>query len=54
MVYAVKIPFKIEEEFVQNGQITHVRKYIHGSLGPRIGKKWKVINDGRRHFFLAW
>ena len=54
MVYAVKIPFKIEEEYVENGQITQVRKYIHGSLGPGIGRKWEVINDGHRHFFLVW
>lgn len=53
MVYAVKIPFKIEEEYVENGQITQVRKYIHGSLGPGIGRKWEVINDGHRHFFLV-
>ena len=44
----VKMPFKIEEENVQNGQIPRVRKCICGCLGLRIGRKWGVIANRYR------
>lgn len=53
IIYAVEISFKIEEENIQNRQMSRVRKYIHGCLELRIGRKWGAIANGYRVSFWS-